>query len=85
MKFSSDAQNTITNPPTLSNSTLQALLSGNLVDTLVLPVTMTQTSPESAEVRRERLRMIIDSAIAMIDSGDFDPIKSSTANPQPPQ
>jgi hypothetical protein len=84
MKFPSDAQNTSTNPLTL-NSILPALPSGSLVDTLVLPLAMTQTSPESAEVQRERLRRTLDFAIAIIDSSDFDPIESSMAHPQLPQ
>jgi hypothetical protein len=81
MKSPSDAQNTRTNPSALSssNSILQALSGGNVVETPVLPI------PVSAEVRRERLRMILASAIAVIESGNFDPIDSSkTQPPQPP-
>jgi hypothetical protein len=83
MKSPSDAQNTSTNPTNLNNSILQALSSSNVVDTSVLPITM--TPHESAAVRRRRLRMILDSAIALIDSDDFDPIDSSMAHPQPLQ
>jgi hypothetical protein len=86
MKSPSDAQNTSTIPTTLSNSILQALSSGSLVENSVLPIPVTHTSPESTEVQRERLRMIINLAIAMIeDSGDFDPLESSKADPHPPQ
>jgi hypothetical protein len=84
MKSPSDAQNTSTNPSPLTNSILQAFSSSNVVDTSALPITMTQTSPESAEVRRRRLHMILDAAIALIDSDEFDPIDSSMAHPQSP-
>jgi hypothetical protein len=83
MKFQSDAQTTRTSPTALSssNSILQALSNGSVVDTSVLPPV-----PVSAEVRRERLRMILASAIAVIESCSSDPIESSkTQPPQPPQ
>jgi hypothetical protein len=56
------------------------------VGTSILPVpaTHTHTSPESAEVQRERSRTIINSAIAMIDGDDVDAIEPSMAHPQPP-
>jgi hypothetical protein len=34
---------------------------------------------------RERLRMTIDSAIALIDGDDFSPIKASTTHQRPLQ
>jgi hypothetical protein len=82
MKSQSDAQTTRTSPKALSssNSILQVLSNGSVVDTSVLPI------PVSAEVRREGLRMILESAIEVIESGDFDHIDSSkTQSPQPPQ
>jgi hypothetical protein len=93
MKSPSDTQNTsestFTNLTTSSNSILQAALSSSkVVDTsLVLPPnTKTNTSsPESEAVRRERLRVILDFAIAVIDSDDPDLIEPCTALQWPQQ
>jgi hypothetical protein len=50
----------------------------NVVDTAsVLPTstrTNTSSPAESEAVRRERLRVILDFAIAVIDGDDFEPI-----------
>jgi hypothetical protein len=85
MKSSSQTQSTSTHPTNLTSSILQAL-SGIDEDenSPVLPIIMTNTSPESdALQQRRRLRRILDSAIALIDSDDFDPIESSTTPMQP--
>jgi hypothetical protein len=61
--------------PTLSNSILLRALSGSNVESPVSPITMTNTSPESEAVqRRRRLRVIVASAIAVLDGHEFDPI-----------
>jgi hypothetical protein len=80
MKSPSQTQSTSnTNPATLSNSMLQALYSN--AEFPVLPTsTMTNTSPESAAVKRKRLSRILDSAIAIIDGDDLNPIKASTTH-----
>jgi hypothetical protein len=91
MKSPSDTQNTFTYRTPLSNSMLQAVLSScsNVVDnTSALPtstITNTTSSPESKAVRRERLRGILDLALAVIESDDFDFIESSSTTHQWPQ
>jgi hypothetical protein len=85
MKSPSQEQNTSTKPTTLRNSILQAALSNsNVSNTSVVPAsTMTNAtiaSPESEAAQRKRLCMIIDYAIALIDSDGFE---SSMAQPQP--
>jgi hypothetical protein len=93
MKSPSNTQNTsdnnLTNP---SNSIrLAALSNSNVVDTPSVLPTSTRTnntsSPaESEAVRRERLRVFLEFAIAVIDSfDDFDPIDSSTTHKSPQQ
>ena len=89
---SDDAQNTsgnaFTNRTTLRDSILQdASSNSNVVGTTsgVFPTrsTMTSTStssPESEAVRRERLRVILNFALAVIDSDDFDLIDSFTTH-----
>ncbi len=59
---------------------LQALSSN--AEFPAIPITMTITSPASEAVQRERLLMILDAAIALVDDEifDFDPSKA----PQPP-
>jgi hypothetical protein len=91
MKSPSQTQSTTSTgtsiyPITLSNSIHEAL-SGNTLESSVFPpiTIMTSTSPESETVhqRRRRLRMILDSAMAIIDGGeDFDPVESSTTKRQ---
>jgi hypothetical protein len=72
MKSPSPAQNTNTSPLTLRNSLLQAW-SRNAAVTPVFPLIMTTTSsPESEAVQREKLLMILDAAIALVDEDDFD-------------
>jgi hypothetical protein len=87
MKASSQTQNTNTHPINLTNSILQALSGSDEdedededEDSSVLPIIMPNTSPHQSEAlqRRKRLRRILDSAIALIDEDDFDPIESST-------
>jgi hypothetical protein len=87
MKSPSDAQNTsgntFTNLTTLSNSTLQAALSSSNVMDTNSNRTMPNTSPPTSEaVRRERLRVILDFATAVIDSDDLDLEESSTTTLQ---
>jgi hypothetical protein len=73
MKSPSQTQSTSIHPETLSNSSMLLALAGN-ADPPVLPGTMTNTSPESEAVRKRRtLRMIVDSAIALLDFEDFHP------------
>jgi hypothetical protein len=82
MKSPSQTQNTSTNPTTLTSSSLQALAGSNGGDPPDFPINMTNTaSPESEAVhRRRRLRMILNSAIALLDDDDFDPIESPTTH-----
>lgn len=72
MKSPSQTQNTNNiHPITLSNSLLQSLSSN--AESPVLPRTMTNTSPESEALqRRLRLRMILESAISLLDFDDFN-------------
>jgi hypothetical protein len=96
MKSPSDTQNTssnyLTKPTTLSNSIrLAALSNSNVVDTTSVPPTTsgtrtnTTSSPESEAIRRERVRAILDFAMALIDSDDFDVIDSSNSHQSPQQ
>jgi hypothetical protein len=72
MKSPSQTQRTSIHPTTLSSSVLQALASN--AEAPVLPGTMTNTSSESEAVQKRRLlRMIVDSAIALLDFEDFHP------------
>jgi hypothetical protein len=75
MKSPSQSQNTNTTPnttpTTLRNSLLQAW-ARNSEDFPVFPISMTNTSPESEAVKRERLLMILDAAIALVDDNSFD-------------
>jgi hypothetical protein len=83
MKSPSQSQSPTTTPTTLINSiNLQALSnSDGGDDSPMLPINMTNdTSSESKAVqRRRRLRMILTSAIALLDGDDFVPMESSTA------
>jgi hypothetical protein len=83
------SDNNLTNPTTLSNSIrLAALSNSNVVDTPSVLPTSTRTitsSPESEAVQRERLRVFLDFAIAVIDSDDLDPIESSSKHQSPQQ
>jgi hypothetical protein len=74
MQSPSQTQSTSTNTnlATLSNSMLQVLSSSNAEDFPVFPITMTITSPASEAVQRERLLMILDAAIALVDDDIFD-------------
>jgi hypothetical protein len=81
MKSSPQTQSTSTHPTNLTNSILQALSSSDEdEDSPVIPtITLTNTSPESEALqKRRRLRRILDSAIALIDSDDVDFIESFT-------
>jgi hypothetical protein len=84
-KSPSQAQSTAA---TLSNSMLQSV--SNNMDSPAFPTLMTNTSPESqAKKNRQRLRMILDSAIALIDDKDddegFNPIELCTMIQRPLQ
>jgi hypothetical protein len=89
MKSPSQTQSTSNDtsiyPLTVSNSIREAL-SGNTLESPVFPpiTVMTETTPQSETVeRRRRLRMILDSAIAIVDGGDdLDPMESSTTKQQ---
>jgi hypothetical protein len=62
--------NTNTNPATLRNSLLQAWSRDAISP--VFPITRTNPSPESRAVQREKLLVILDAAIALVDDDDFD-------------
>jgi hypothetical protein len=86
MKSPSQTQSTSnTNPATLSNSMLKAFYSNAEFPAILPTSTMTNTSPESAAVQRKRLSRILDSAIAIIDGDDLNPIKTSTTHQRPLQ
>jgi hypothetical protein len=71
MKSPSNTEKTSDN--NLTNPQVAALSNGNAVNTAsVLPTStrMNTSSPESEAVRREILRVILDFAIAVIDSDD---------------
>jgi hypothetical protein len=89
MKSPSQTQSDTTHPPAVSmlDSILHALSSSN-AELPVLPITMTNTSPESEEAVQQRRRfraMILASAIALINDDDFGPIESSTTHQCLPQ
>jgi hypothetical protein len=82
MKSPSPTQNSYTSPMTLRGSLLQAW-SRNAAVTPVSPFTMTNApSPESEVVQRERLLLILDAAIALVDDNnfDFDPDETPQSN-----
>jgi hypothetical protein len=81
--MTSSSQSTQSNsiyPITLSNSCMLQALSNN-TESPFPPTTVTNTcSPAAAEseaARRERVTMILTSAIALIDGNDFHPIDRS--------
>jgi hypothetical protein len=76
MKSPSQTQSTSTHPTNLTSSILQALPTSN-VDSSAFPITPKNTSVQ--ERRRLRAR-ILESAIALIDSDDFDSIESFTTH-----
>jgi hypothetical protein len=70
MKSPSPAERTDIYPATLINSILQS--ASNRTDSQAFPITTTtntntNTSPESEAVKRQRLLMIIDAVIALLD------------------
>jgi hypothetical protein len=71
MKSPSPAERTDIYPATLINSILQS--ASNRTDSQAFPIrttttnTNTNTSPESEAVKRQRLLMIIDAVIALLD------------------
>jgi hypothetical protein len=73
MKSPAPTQNTSSSPMTLRDSLLQAW-SRNAAVAPVSPFTMpnTPTTPESEAVQREKLLLILDAAIALVDDDDFD-------------
>jgi hypothetical protein len=78
MKSPSPAQGTAIYPTTLSNSIHQHV--SNSTGSQAFPTTTTymNTSYESDAGKRQSLRMILDSAIALIDNDfddDFNPIE----------
>lgn len=88
MESTSQTQGISIQPITLSNSLRQTLLSNS--ESPVLPRMMTNTSSETdALQRRRRLRLILESAIAILDFDDFDDfnptINASTTHQQPLQ
>jgi hypothetical protein len=84
MKTPSQTQSTTTSPTFLANSILGTLSSSNGGnDSLVFPITMTNASSESEALqKRRKLRMILTSAIALLDGDDFDPIELPTMHQQ---
>jgi hypothetical protein len=73
MKSSPQAQSTGIYTASFSNSIPQSV-SINADSQAAFPTTTTtNTSPESQAVKRQRLRMIIESAITLIDDDDFNP------------
>jgi hypothetical protein len=73
MKSPSQTRTTTTNPLTLTSSILPELLSIN-AESPVLDIARTNPSSQSEAVeQRKRLRMILESAIAVLDGADdFD-------------
>jgi hypothetical protein len=87
MNSTSQTEGTSIQPITLSNS-LRLMLLSNSESSVVLPRMMTNTSSsESNPVeRRRRLRLILESAIAILDFDDFNPtLNVSTTHQQPQQ
>jgi hypothetical protein len=68
------AQNTGTRPLTLIDAILYSAVSNDADSSpaLSLPLPTTSDSPETAAVKRTRLLMILDLAMALIDEGEAD-------------
>jgi hypothetical protein len=85
MKSPSQAQSTGIYTASFSNSIPQSV-SINADSQAAFPTTTTNTSsPESQAVKRQRLRMIIESAITLIDDDDFNPDELCMLSQRPRQ
>jgi hypothetical protein len=78
--------NNLINPTTLSNSIrMAALSSSNVVVNTSRRTNYTSSPAELEAIRRERLLVILNFAIVVIESDDFDPIEPNIITPQSPQ
>jgi hypothetical protein len=85
MKSSPQAQSTGIYTASFSNSIPQSV-SINADSQAAFPTTTTNTSsPKSQAVKRQRLRMIIESAITLIDDDDFNPDELCMLSQRPRQ
>jgi hypothetical protein len=84
MKSQLQTQSTSFHPATSSNSLLEAFSRDAVSPVLPSAKTNTATESEAFQQRKTFLRMILATAIAVLDNDDFDPIDASTTHQRPP-